>query len=106
MDNLHIELAAHEASSNTFQYVAKCLGIVVLNNRENDECIAIWFFKIGGEKGNNLTLKHFVCKSHSISGAVMGVLGLIEKVTKWKNATIKFVDYESAVELAEDMFNK
>lgn len=105
MDNLHVELAAHEASSNTFKYVAQHLGIVCLENHDNDECLAVWFYRQCHENDVD-ELKRISCKSHNLAGAIIGVLRGIQDLTKCSRLKIKLVGVEEAKSLLEDLFGK
>ena len=94
------ELMAHEASSATFQYVAQRIGIVVMDNKTDDEVLAIWIYQSEQPDGS-FKMQQISCRSHSAGSAIIGVLKSIEQMGMSAKLTIRLVGYGRAEKIVK-----
>ena len=103
MYDFNAELLAHHATSETLQFVATQLGIVVLENASDDEILAVWVYEKGKLNPNgtvSFSYQQISCKSHSGSASIISVLKTIKKLSTCKYA-IKLVSYDIAKKIVE-----
>lgn len=101
--NFDEERIAVEAADDTIAWVAKKLGIVVLQAKRSDDVIATWIFEreikdtIPTEFERQQISAISSCRRYSIAKVIKGISELSSI-----NVAIRFIPYERQVEIIKD----
>jgi hypothetical protein len=102
--SIESELAAIEATDDTMAFVARALGIVVMQAKNSDKIIASWIYQreIKGTYPVEFERQQIVCTSSSRRYAIAHVLKAIKGLADIDLA-VKFIHYREQLELVKDI---
>ena len=108
MDNTDptVALAALDAKTDAFEFVAYKLGIVVLASRDIDATIAVFFYNRKNKETGEWEICQLHSKSHNKINAIASVLNGIEDMTKCQNMEIRLVHRTTAMELMRERLDE